>query len=388
MKILLLTDGISPYVIGGMQKYSYYLAKYLVGMGEEVCLVHCVPAGKIIPAEADLRAELGCQDATNLEIIGMNFPVSGSMPGHYLKESYAYSIKIYNVLKDRLGTFDFIYAQGFCGWKFAEEKAKGAKLPLMGVHFHGYEMYQKTHGVKAWLGAYLLRSGVQYNVQHADAVFSFGGEIDTILNRLNVKPHKRILTSNGVEEQMVASHPTYGSPKERRLVFIGRYERRKGLEELAQALAQLQKEHSSGWSFDFVGNIPNSKRLKMPQLRYHGVLTDKHEIMKVLGSADVLVCPSLAEGMPTVILEAMSQGLAIIATDTGAVSRMVTTENGWLLSPGDVSALSQSIKEVLSLDADKLQMMKSASLYRVKELFLWNEVFQQELTQIRNLVNK
>jgi glycosyltransferase involved in cell wall biosynthesis len=388
MRILLLTDGIHPYVIGGMQKYSYYLAKYLVDSGADVCLVHCVPSGKRIPSSEDVRAELGCTDATNLEIIGMHFPARGSMPGHYLKESYAYSIKIFNTLKERLSDFDFIYAQGFCGWKFAEEKAKGKSLPKLGIHFHGYEMYQKTHGLKAWVGAYLLRSGVQYNVRHADAVFSFGGEIDKILSRLNVNEQKRLITSNGVEEGMLAVSHTKSFSDQKRFVFIGRYERRKGVEELNIALNQLQNENPAGWSFDFVGNIPGSKKLKAPNVKYHGVISDQQQLKTLLRNADVLVCPSLAEGMPTVILEAMAQGLAVIATDTGAVSRMVDAANGWILPTGDVPALLQCLKSVLATDVDHLDRLKTDSLRKVKEHFLWKEVFQQEFAHIRNLVKK
>jgi hypothetical protein len=42
MKILLLTDGIFPFVMGGMQKHSYYLAKYLDKEVVDVTLAHCV----------------------------------------------------------------------------------------------------------------------------------------------------------------------------------------------------------------------------------------------------------------------------------------------------------------------------------------------------------
>ena len=45
MKILLLTDGIYPYVMGGMQKHSYNLCKYLARAGVEIILYHCVEQG-------------------------------------------------------------------------------------------------------------------------------------------------------------------------------------------------------------------------------------------------------------------------------------------------------------------------------------------------------
>ena len=51
MKILLLTDGIAPYAMGGMQKHSANLAKYLTLAGVEVTLVHCVAREKEIPSQ-------------------------------------------------------------------------------------------------------------------------------------------------------------------------------------------------------------------------------------------------------------------------------------------------------------------------------------------------
>ena len=57
--------------------------------------------------------------------------------------------------------------------------------------------------------------------------------------------------------------------------------------------------------------------------------------------SDVLVVPSLSEGMPTVILEAMARGKAVIATDVGAVSDLVSEEE-WCVDsePGSVEELS------------------------------------------------
>ena len=48
-------------------------------------------------------------------------------------------------------------------------------------------------------------------------------------------------------------------------------------------------------------------------------------------SCDILLCPSYSEGMPNVILEAMSRGLAIIATNVGAIRLLVSEDNGVLL---------------------------------------------------------
>ena len=55
MKILLLTDGITPYAMGGMQKHSANLAKYLTLAGVEVTLVHCVAREKEIPSDDEVN---------------------------------------------------------------------------------------------------------------------------------------------------------------------------------------------------------------------------------------------------------------------------------------------------------------------------------------------
>ena len=53
MKILFLSDGITPFVVGGMQQHSYRLAKYLVLNGNEVTLFHFVQKGQPIPSESE-----------------------------------------------------------------------------------------------------------------------------------------------------------------------------------------------------------------------------------------------------------------------------------------------------------------------------------------------
>src|SRR6202044_1787021 len=106
-----------------------------------------------------------------------------------------------------------------------------------------------------------------------------------------------------------------------KFVFVGRFERRKGIPELNKAIEQLLP--NDNFTFDFIGDIPSEFRLNSPILTYHGKLSSETEIKKILSQCDVLVSPSYAEGMPISIMEAMAQGLAVIATDVGSVSTLV-----------------------------------------------------------------
>lgn len=70
MTIALVTDGIYPYVIGGMQKHSFYLAKYLAKHGAKIQLYHFTTYN-----EEKTKEEIFGIDAKNIEFIELDFPV-------------------------------------------------------------------------------------------------------------------------------------------------------------------------------------------------------------------------------------------------------------------------------------------------------------------------
>ena len=326
MRIALLTDGIFPYVIGGMQKHSYSLAKYLVKSGVHVDLYHTNFSDKDIE-----KLELFTEEEKKLiHSIVIPFPELARLPGHYLKSSYLYSQNILEEFKRR-PEVDFVYIKGFSGWKLIEERAKG-KLKLnspVGVNFHGYEMFQLQPGFKSFLqSVFLLRKPLEYNIKNADCVFSYGGKISEIIKKIGIEKNKIIEIPTGIEPGWMVSEPKAVSGN-RKFIFAGRYERRKGIEELTQVIKGM--DNSLTFEFDFIGDIPELKKITSPKIKYHGTIRDASEIKKIISSCDVLVCPSYAEGMPNVIMEAMARGLAVIASDVGAVAEMVSGENGILI---------------------------------------------------------
>ena len=83
MKILILSDGITPLVIGGMQKHSFNLAKQLALQGHSICLFHCVTGKNKLPEREDLVAWFGNDAMQNIESICMRFPeLTGSSLQH------------------------------------------------------------------------------------------------------------------------------------------------------------------------------------------------------------------------------------------------------------------------------------------------------------------
>ena len=107
MRILLITDGIWPYVLGGMQKHSYYLGKFLSRKGAHVHLVHC--ATDLPPGAELLRPEFKDFDARNITFQSFPFPMGPRIPGHYIRAGKRYSRTVYEAMKPRLDAFDLVY---------------------------------------------------------------------------------------------------------------------------------------------------------------------------------------------------------------------------------------------------------------------------------------
>src|SRR5690349_24101201 len=121
MRVALITDGIWPYVLGGMQKHSYYLCKYLTQNKIYVDLFHFNQSSHDIKAP-DVLTDKERKFITSTIV---DMPKSLPFPGHYIYNSYRHSKLIYELIKDKLNQYDFIYTKGFAGWYLIEQKHAG-----------------------------------------------------------------------------------------------------------------------------------------------------------------------------------------------------------------------------------------------------------------------
>lgn len=374
MKIALLTDGISPYVLGGMQRHSFYLVKYLAQNKLKVDLFHFNQSSLDID-KLDAFSE---EEKKYINSIVVPFPQTIRFPGHYIYRSYLHSKLIFQKIKPHLQEYDFIYVQGFTGWELINQKKRGEiKCASIGVNFHGFEMFQQAPDFKTKLQLLLLQKPVLNNMKNADYVFSFGAKIKELISAM-VPDEKIIVMHNGIEKSWL--NETQKSISEfTRFIFLGRAERRKGIEELNQALRNMKDKQN--FHFTFVGPIPEHLKISSSKISYLGEIRDDKRLKEILFSQDVLVCPSHSEGMPNVILEAMANQLAVIATDVGAVSLLVNEKNGWLLPKADADVLEQALIEACTINKKELQFLQENSLHKVKENFLWEMI-------IKNLIQK
>lgn len=373
MRISLLTDGIYPYVMGGMQKHSYYLTKYLAQHKVYVDVYHYEPVER-----GNISVPFTLDELQFIQLIKIDYPKPKKFPGHYLYERYQYSKTVTQALVKRDAT-DFIYVQGFSGWYLLKNRDKIKVDQPMGVNFHGYEMFQRWPDFKIGIKLQILKVPVLLNLKKSDFIFSLGGKLSDIIKSKGFG-NKIIQIPNGIGQDWITEITKKNKVNPAKFCFVGRFERRKGIEELNQVLFTLGNEFN--FEFHFIGPIPEAHRLKDNRIHYYGAVYDQDQIKNILQSIDVLVCPSYSEGMPNVILEGMASGCAIIATDVGAVSEMVDSSNGFLIDGDILQGLKRAFAFFFSLDSFQLHEMKLNSIKKVEERFTWDKVIMQTILKI------
>lgn len=377
-----MTDGITPYVTGGMQRHSYHLVKNLLNKGVEITLFHCVYR-TVVPSEDEVLKEFNVKNDKLLKVFGYVFPDTNKWPGHYIRASKKYSKLIAQDILPSINDYDFIYAKGYTAWELMKiKKQQGKKVPPISVKFHGYEMFQPIDNWREKLKQLLLKPSAKWNNLNADYVFSYGGEITEIIQNIGVKKSKIIDVCSGISDDWLVQEL---KPKtnRRKFLFIGRNERRKGIQDLLAIKNTILNLNSE---FFWVGPIPENLKIKSDNCTYFGEVKEVQRLKEIIDQCDILVTPSHSEGMPNVILEAMARGLAVIATNVGAVPMMVNDTNGVLIEPFVKAELKKAIQSMDQLDNLSLLEKQKNSLSLVRENFLWSSIAEQHISVFKKIL--
>lgn len=369
MKVALITDGIFPYMFGGMPKLAYYLSRHFALLGVDLTVVHCVNQGEKLITNEELNFHLFPNNEARVDSICIAFPSLSGFPGHYLVESRRYADSAYEVLKDKIESFDIIYAKGFTGLRFIEERKRNKKLPPVAVQLHGLEMFQKTFDWKSKLKALLLRPITRECLVNADVVFSYDGYIRKKHIELGVKP-ENIIIQYGCVPQERLKDTIQKTTLPLKFLYIARDERRKGIPELHRVIQNLVNKYD--FELYVVGKIDEKIQVKHPNVHYIGLINNENDYYKVFKDKDILLFSSISDGFPTVIIEAMSQGLTVLATDVGAVSSSVNEETGWLV-PLDFKVYEETMGEILKISPEIIDLKKMKALEKVRKEFVWEE---------------
>ncbi len=269
------------------------------------------------------------------------------------------------------------------------------------VHSHGYK--SNLFALAATLFLKVKRVTTVHNWILTDAKSRLYKLIDTLtlkffdriavvsaqlleeLSRLGIRSDKVSFIGNGVgierrRSDTAALRESLGiAPAARIVGTVGRLSGEKGHRYLILAAMEVLKEYPST-IFLFVGDGPLKEQYvaeiknagRSANFIFTGSRTDVHALLSMM---DVFVLPSLTEGMPMALLEAMAARTPVIATRVGSVPSILQDPSaGLLVEPGDAAALTKKICMLLR-DSELSRTIAKDAYYKVVKSYSANVMF-------------
>jgi glycosyltransferase involved in cell wall biosynthesis len=244
----------------------------------------------------------------------------------------------------------------------AVRKAKKLRLPCV-VTVHGV-FAERGVAINFVQQAYLRSIGLAA-LREADKVVCLTRRNMAEIEELGCPPDKIRLVPNAVDIEL------FKPCTEREpylIVWVGRFVPEKGVEYLVEA-ARIVSEKCPNAKFLLIGygqlkkkiiRMATDYRLLGKSIVVAGPLNREH-IAEILGKATVFVFPSLREGMPIALLEAMACELPVVVSDFPGVRDVIKhKENGLLVAPKNPRQLSNAILHLLSDEETRRSLGENA----------------------------
>ncbi len=336
---------------GGVGRYTWDLARGLFERGHDVTL--------ITESETPLaRVGLG------FAVVGVHggVPTAGLSQTPVLASNLGYAEAVARYVQARQAgpaPFDAVHATTWGLEGFGLAAWGGCPLTLMLV-----TPLEAVMAAEQWAPSLDLAANVhldQWTVEAADRVCA---------------PSAKVVTSYAAREGWsgrgvhpvalgtVVAAPAFRRPDgRRRLLFVGRHERRKGIHVLLQVLPGLLERHPS-WTCELVGShaavdtdgATFAQRFLerhagaewLPRVTFAGPVADA-DLAARYARADVFVAPSLFESFGLIYLEAMQHGVPVVGSAVGGVPDVVRDGiDGLLVPPDDEAALAAALDRLMS----------------------------------------
>ena len=332
MRVCIL--GQYPPHIGGVSSHTYLLSQELVERGDEVYVL-TYPHQDMVDY---MEVKVETAPAPNIKgLRGLIFSIS----------SFFKLIGMVRQLKIDLIHAHFILPPGIIG--VCAGSLMGKKTA---VTAHGSDLMIQAKNP-------LLKMLIKFTLKRADYVLVVNQTLQEKVLELGINPDKIYITPNAVDVEKFNPQnkelPTdlktsFDKPLHADkpwLLFVGNLVSQKGVKYLLDAM-KLMKTPAK---LLVVGDGPLRQELEMKVYRdkisavvFAGARRDVEEIMP---SADVFVLPSVSEGSPITILEALASGLPVVATSVGGITEVINEKVGMVVEPANPKKLAAALDKIL-----------------------------------------
>lgn len=212
------------------------------------------------------------------------------------------------------------------GWSFEKGTPFWRKLPAMAAEKYAAKFCKKIICVSN----YTRNIGVKYKIADNE---------------------KFAVIYNGVEKIEACGDVANAAVK---IIFIGRLSKQKDPELLIKAAGGLPKDLIKQIEIAIIGSGPKAGLLNNLAGQNKNLLVNiidnvpRDKAIGMLKNSDIFVLTTNWEGFPYSILEAMSAGLPVIATDVGGISEAVDSSCGFLVKRGDAAGLRQALAQLIT----------------------------------------
>ena len=247
--------------------------------------------------------------------------------------------------------YDIVHTWIFAANTYGRFAAHRARIPVVVTSEMAVDLWKSRAHLKIdrWLAGWTDRI-----IGNSQAVVDF-------YSQAGVPFEKLVRIYSGIGEERFSGP----SPTETRkslsigteapvLLFVGRLAPQKGLKDLIDALDLLQHVQPGTVTL-IAGEGPLRSALESRARAFELIQTGRvrflghrEDVPALLAASDLLVLPSLYEGLPNVVLEAMNQGKAVVATDAPGTNELVVHEKTGLLVPrGEPKALARALRDLI-----------------------------------------
>ena len=390
MNILILTDKY-PSDPGGLAVSTRRLARGLARAGHSVCV--SVPTASIAPGNVITS------DDDNVSVFRIG---THRRPDDTLADWFDHVVALHATHH-----FDILHAMYIAQPAFvAVTAARYLELPSV-ISARGNDLDRAAFDPAKF-------SQIVWSLQNANAVTAATNDLARKARAFapGIEPH---WIPNGVDaalfspgprdEALVSSLNLDAAPV---IAFVGEARQKKGLTILLPAFAQLckklaldesltwQEQNSHPPTLLMIGGVRKDDepilqvfQRQNPTLNVRVVPNMAHEKLPAYYRlADVLVIPSLRDGMPNSLLEGMACERAIVASNVGGIPDVLRHgENGVLVAPGDVNALADALLELLT-DASRRAQLGRAARATVESEFTPAREIERNLEIYRRVIGE
>jgi glycosyltransferase involved in cell wall biosynthesis len=230
----------------------------------------------------------------------------------------------------------------------------------------------------------------RWSFQTADQCIVTNRESMILLQlRYKLPPDRVWFVPNGVGPEFFTQRHSQETSAPR-LLFVGTWIDHKGIYPLAQAFAELSVPNPAlRLTIAGCGESEDNVRRHFSYLTQSSLnvlpFVSRDEMPNLYANHDVFVLPSLMEGMPLVLLEAMASGLAVVTTESSGMTDLVEDgHDGLLTIPGDTISLVSAIKRLVE-NSELCRTLGLAAQEKMKR-YSWNRFARSHESVFRRAI--